>query len=506
MAASAYDKLLALSKSATLMGAIHSLLDWDQETYMPKEGIELRSLQIEKIASLCHREKTSTSYAKALSSLIDLKTGEIADSSLSPAQMAALREWKRDYLQAVKLPNAFVKQFAKTTSAACHAWQTAREHNDFQAFAPHLEKIVSLSRKKADLLGYEAHPYDALLDLYEPEMKTAFLTPLFSKLKIALSQLLKEISTVPQFNEDFLYRHCPKYKQLDFAHKILFKMGFRPGSSRLDTSAHPFCTGMNPNDTRMTTKVHPESLMACIGAVLHEGGHGLYSMNRPIEHYGSPLAESLSLGIDESQSRWWETLIGQSRPFWEHFFPLLQEEFPEQFSGIKLEEFHHAINVVKPGYIRIDADEVTYNLHIIVRFEIEKGLIEGSIKVKQVPEIWNAKMREYLGICPEFDGQGCLQDIHWSLGFMGYFPTYTLGNLYSVQFFETFEKAHPNWREHVAQGSLDFIRDWLKENIHRHGRQYTPEELCKRITGRALSEEPYVNYLREKYRRLYRIS
>lgn len=506
MAASAYNKLLALSKSASLMGAIQSLLDWDQETYMPKDSIELRSLQTEKIASLCHREKTSKSYAKALSNLIDLETGEVSDSSLSPAQMAALREWRRDYLQAIKLPNAFVKQFAKTTSAACHAWQTAREHNDFKGFAPHLEKIVSLSRKKADLLGYQAHPYDALLDLYEPEMKTAFLTPLFTKLKIALTQLLKEISVKPQFNEDFLYRHCPKHKQIDFAHKILTKMGFLPGSSRLDISAHPFCTGMNPKDTRMTTKINPDGLMTSIGAVLHEGGHGLYNMNRPIEHYGSPLAESLSLGVDESQSRWWETLIGQSHAFWEHFFPLLQEEFPEQLSGVKLEEFYHAINVVKPGFIRIDADEVTYNLHIIVRFEIEKGLIEGSIKVKQVPEVWNAKMREYLGISPAFDGQGCLQDIHWSLGFIGYFPTYTLGNLYSVQFFEVFEKAHPKWRELLAQGSLAFINEWLKENIHKHGRQYTPEELSKRVTGRALSEEPYVNYLREKYRRLYRIA
>jgi carboxypeptidase Taq len=246
-------------------------------------------------------------------------------------------------------------------------------------------------------------------------------------------------------------------------------------------------------------------MMFCIGAVLHEGGHGLYNMNLNVEHYGSPLGQQVSLGIDESQSRWWETLIGQSYSFWQHFFPLLQEEFPEQFAGVLLDDFYRAINAVKPGFIRIEADEVTYNLHIIVRFELEKALIEGSLKVKEVPDAWNAKMREYLGISPEFDGQGCLQDIHWSLGAIGYFPTYTLGNLYSVQFFTAFEKAHPNWKEHVSRGALDFIGDWLKENIHQYGRQYTPDELCQKITGKSLSEEPYVNYLKKKYSALYHL-
>lgn len=503
--ANAYDKLHSLSKTISLTSSVQSLLDWDQETYMPKDAIELRSQQIEILASLVHRQKTSKGFAKALSALIDLETGEVFDSQLNAAQVAALREWRRDYLRAIKLPNSFVKLFAKTTSAASYAWHTAKEHNDFKAFSRHLEKVVSLSRKKADILGFKEHPYDALLDLYEPEMKTSVLTPLFSKLKLSLTQLLKDIMVKKPFVDDFLYRHCPKYKQLDFAHKILHKMGFHPSTSRLDTSAHPFCTGMQPKDTRMTTRVHPENIMSNIGAVLHEGGHGLYNMDLPFEHYGSPLCEQVSLGIDESQSRWWETLIGQSHPFWQHFFPLLQEEFPEQFGGVLLEDFYHAINTVKPGFIRIDADEVTYNLHIIVRFEIEKELIEGTLKVKEVPDAWNNKMREYLGISPEFDGQGCLQDIHWSLGFVGYFPTYTLGNLYSVQFFSTFEKAHPNWKERVAQGSLDFIRDWLKENIHRHGRQYTPGELCQRVTGKALSEEPYVAYLNKKYRGLYKL-
>jgi carboxypeptidase Taq len=505
MSASPYNKLHTLSKAISLMSSIESLLNWDLETHMPKEATELRSQQIELMDGFIHRQRTGNGFAKALSVLINLETGEVTDSNLSPPQIAALREWRRDYLRAVKLPNAFVKQFSKATSAASHAWKSAKEHNDFKAFAPYFEKVVSLSRKKADILGFTEHPYDALLDLFEPEMKVSFLTPVFSKLKMSLTQLLKDISVNPPFPDDFLSRHCPYHKQLDFAHKILHQMGFHASVSRLDTSVHPFCTGMQPKDTRMTTKIHPADVMANIGAVLHEGGHGLYNMNLPVEQYGSPLGEQVSLGIDESQSRWWETLIGLSRAFWQHFFPLLQKEFPEQFSGVLLDDFYHAINSVKPSLIRIEADEVTYNLHVIVRFEIEKGLIEGTLKVKDLPDAWNSKMREYLGVCPEFDGQGCLQDIHWSLGYIGYFPTYTLGNLYSVQFFEAFEKAHPNWKEQVAQGSLDFIRDWLKENIHRHGRQFRPGELCQRVTGKPLSQEPYVDYLTRKYRGLYRL-
>ncbi len=501
MPLSSYDKLLSESKSISLLNSIHSLLDWDQETQMPKEAIQMRSEQIEIMASLVHKQKLSKRFKIALSSLIDLKTGEILESSLSAAQKAALREWRRDYLRMVKLPTSFVKKFAKTTSAASHAWQGAKEKNDFKAFAPHLEKIVSLSRKKADILGFREHPYDALLDLYEPEMTTSFLTPLFAKLKASLTELLKEISLKPACAEDFLYRPCPKHKQIEFAHHLLHAMGFHSSTSRLDISAHPFCTELHPKDVRMTTRIHPENIMLGIGAVLHEGGHGLYGMNLPPQQYGSPLGESVSLGIHESQSRWWETLIGQSLAFWQHFFPLLQKEFPEQFGSVQLKDFYQAINIARPGFIRIDADEVTYNLHIIVRFEIEKALIEGTLKVKEVPEVWNHKMQSYLGITPPSDGQGCLQDIHWSLGLVGYFPTYTLGNLYSVQFFDTFTKAHPNWETQVAQGSLGFIREWLKENIHQYGRQFTPGELCQRVTGRPLSQEPYVHYLTQKYRK-----
>lgn len=494
-----YTALHKLSRKAALISGIQALLEWDQETYMPQEAIALRSEQIEYIASLYHKERTSKTFAKVLFGLIDKETGAVADDTLTAPQIAALKRWRRDYLQAIKLPQSFVKLFAKTTSTASHAWQVAKEHNDFKAFAPHLEKVVHLSRKKADLLGFRDHPYDALLDLYEPDMKISLLTPLFNRLKLFLTELLKEIATKPACDERFLHQHFPKQQQLDFSHKILHAMGFHPSSSRLDLSSHPFCSGLQPKDTRMTTHVHPENLLFCIGAVLHEAGHGLYNMQLPAEQYGSPLGEQVSLGLDESQSRFWETFIGQGLPFWKHFFPLLQQEFPEQLNRVRLDDFYKALNAVKPSLIRIDSDEVSYNLHVILRFEIEKGLIEGSIKVKEVPLLWNAKMREYLGVCPQFDGQGCLQDIHWSLGYMGYFPTYTLGNLYAAQFFEAFQKQKPAWHETVAKGSLKEVRQWLKENIHTQGRQFSSQELCQRVTGKPFSEEPYINYLTQKY-------
>ncbi len=507
MKKSPYDSMLELGKTSSLLSSVQSLAEWDLETYMPKDAIDVRSAQIELLANLVHKSKTSKAFAKALNTVIDLKTGEINDDKLSPPQIAAVREWRRDYLKCVKLPASFIKQYARTVSTASHAWKTAKSHNDFKSFAPHLDKVVSLCRKKADLLGFKDHPYDALLDLYEPEMKASYLTPLFEQLKLPLKQLLKEIKSKPAIKDDFLYYHCPKHKQMDFCEKILQKMGFHQGeTSRLDLSAHPFCTGMHPKDTRMTTLIHPDNITFAIFAVLHEGGHGLYSQGLPVEHYGSPLCESVSLGIDESQSRWWETLIGQSDPFWRYFFPILQHHVPDPYAHITFENFYRAINSVKPGLIRIEADEVTYNLHIIVRFEIEKGLIEGSLKTKDIPSFWNEKMRDNLGIAPQFDGEGCLQDIHWSLGYIGYFPTYTLGNLYAAQFFSVFANTFPNWQEKVAQGDLAFIKEWLHQNIHQHGRRYTPQELCKRISGKELSEKPFIEYLVKKYKALYDIT
>jgi carboxypeptidase Taq len=500
---SPYTKLYALSKETAVLAAAQQLLDWDQETYMPSEAIELRSLQTEALASLIHKQSISPRFAKALGQLINIETGAIVDSSLTPAQTSAAKEWRKDYLKAAKLPNSFVKKFSKTTSQALHVWSKAKKENNFRLFAPHLEKIVALCRKKADLLGFTGHPYDALIDLHEPGMTEAVLTPLFARLKKELSSLLQKIETAAPIESDFLNGSFPAEKQMRFGKMLLEAMGFSSHSSRLDLSSHPFCMGIHPLDTRMTTRLDLENPMSNIFSVIHEGGHGLYNMGRPAEHFGSPLADSVSLGIDESQSRLWETRIGRSYSFWEHFLPKLQLEFPEQLSHVTLNDFYRAVNVVKPSLIRVEADEVTYSLHVIVRFEIECALLEGKLKVKELPEAWNEKIKSSLGITPPSDATGCLQDIHWAMGAIGYFPTYTLGNLYAAQFFSVFEGLFPNWKERIAKGELAFIKEWLREQIHQYGRRYSPSELVMRITGKPLDESSFVSYLHNKYGALY---
>lgn len=499
-----YDQLHEQSKNIASYSSIQALLEWDQETYMPQGAIDFRSSQLSLLAGLIHKLKTGTKFTHTLNQLIDLESGEVFDASLSHAQNAAMREWRRDHLKAIKLPAAFVRTFTNTCSSAIHIWAEARRESNFSLFAPHLEKIVKLNRKKADLLGFHEHPYDALFDLYEPDMKVSLITPIFGRLKAGLASLVKTIASCPPPKTDFLYTFFPPEKQMEFGHLLLKAMGFDKETSRLDLSTHPFCTGLYPRDTRMTSRLHPEDPMSHIFSVMHEGGHGLYNAGLPLNEYGSPLCEPVSVAVDESQSRWWETLIGRSSPFWEHFFPQLQITFPQQLKHVSFKEFYAAINKIKPSFIRVEADEVTYCLHVILRFEIEKELMEGSLKVKQIPEAWNEKMRTYLGISPEHDDLGCLQDIHWSMGAFGYFPTYALGNLYAAQFFKTFEKAHPDWKEHVSQGNLAFIREWLRENIHQWGRQFTPSELVQRITGGPLSEASYLSYLEHKYKSLYK--
>ena len=496
-----YDELHELSKTCAAYQSIQYLLEWDQETYMPPQAADFRATQSALIAGLGHKLRTSSKFSQLLNRLIDLKSGQISDPSLSDSQKAALREWRRDFLQATKLPTSFVKTMTLMSSQACHVWSKAKKESNFSAFAPFLDKIVKLNRKKATLLGYEDHPYDALLDLYEPGMTSKRLTELFDRLKTALTALVKK-TTAPIDNR-FLQQEFSPEVQMQFGKKLLHAMGFSPESSRLDISSHPFCVPVNPHDTRMTTRIHYDDLMSNIFSVIHEGGHGLYHQGLPVESYGSPLSESASLGIDESQSRWWETRIGRSLPFWKHFYPQLQHAFP-QLQSISLEQFYPAINIVQPSLIRVEADEVTYGLHVILRFEIEKALIEGSLRIKDVPKVWNQKMNDYLGVTPTNDAQGCLQDIHWSLGTLGYFPTYVLGNLYASQFFTAFAKTHPDWQDRVTEGNLAFVNQWLHTHIHQWGRYYTPDELAENVTGRPLDETAFVSYLNQKYQKIYR--
>lgn len=481
------------------------MLEWDQETYMPKAASALRADQIELMAGLIHKEKTSTAFQKALSKLIDLKSGKMLSKGLEPLQQAALKAWRRDYLIAVALPNAFVKDFAKLSSESMTVWAEARKNNSFQMFAPYLEKVVAMCRQKAEYLGYKKHPYDALLDLYEPETTTQEIASLFTKVKKGVGTLLTGIASSPQIDDKCLHGKFSHEKQLSLGKTILEAMGFDLNRGRLDLSTHPFSMTIHPSDSRLTTRIHRTSIFDCISTVLHEGGHSLYEMGLMPEYYGSPLCEAVSLGIHESQSRLWETRIGQSKAFWKHFLPLLKKTFKGKLEKVTLDQFYKAINKVEPSLIRVESDEVTYSLHVILRFELEKQLIEGSLEVADIPEAWNHLMKTSLGITPPTDREGCLQDIHWSMGAFGYFPTYTLGNLYAGQLFETFEKAYPDWEERISKGDLLFFREWLQENIHRHGRAYQASELIKRVSGKQLSEEPYLNYLSKKYKELYNV-
>lgn len=500
-----YEKLHEISRYSRILSGISSLLDWDQETFMPPAAIEIRAAQLKVLARLIHTSKTNAHFAKVLSKLIDIKSGKLKANNLPIPQKAALKVWRSDYLKESCLPLSFVEEFAELSCQATVVWRLAKEQDTFHTFAPYLDKIVYMNRKKADYLGYEKHPYDALLDLYEPGVTTIEVQTIFSNLRKSIMSFLSKIKAAKQVDDSFLFDNFDRNKQIKFAHRVMEAIGYDSSKGRLDLSAHPFSSSCHPTDSRITSRLHPTSLMSHLSSTMHECGHGLYDMGLSEKLYGTPLGEPISLGMHESQSRWWETLIGQSKPFWSYFFPFLKKTFPKQLEGINLDKFYKSINKVTPSFIRIEADEVTYSLHIILRFELEKALIEGSLSVREIPEAWNAKMQELLDLTPANNAEGCLQDIHWSSGAFGYFPSYTLGNLYASCFFLAFEKQHPDWQKRVAQGELLFIKEWLNNNIHHYGRQYSSKELLKRVTGKELSVDAYKGYLNKKYKDIYNI-
>lgn len=498
-----YDQLFTLSRRIHTLGGISSLLNWDKDTYMPPGAAAARAEQMELIASIIHKEHTAPAYVKALSQLIDLETGTLIAQKLKHEQKAALREWRRDYLKLKALPKAFVEEWAHITSQASHVWAYARKTDSYSHFAPYLDRIIQLAKRKADFLGYEEHPYDSLVDHYEPEMTKAKLDKLFKQLKAPLTALVHRLSSCEPIDDSFLFGRFSENKQISFSHKLLEAMGYPKEHGRMDFSAHPFCMAAHATDNRLTTRLHHSSLMSNILTVLHEGGHSLYELGLPQEAWGSPMGQAVSMAIHESQSRWWETRIGLSKSFWKHFLPELQQSFPKQLKEVTLDRFYRAINRVNPDFIRVEADEVTYCLHVMLRYELEVALIEGSLAVRDLPAAWEEKMQNYLGITPPNNRLGCLQDMHWSVGAIGYFPTYALGNLYAAQFFEAFEEEHPKWQKHVSKGELFFVKDWLGQNIHSHGRTYRSEDLAKRLTKKRLSAKPYLDYLENKYGSIY---
>lgn len=497
-----FENLTSYLEKVRSIEAAIQLCEWDQETYMPHDGIFFRSLTVSNLAEIHHKLCTSSTYKKLLGSLIDLKTGEIIHSELSEKEILNLKVLKEDYDKKSKLPVKYVKDLAKLSSEAVYAWQKAKAHSDFKAFAPFLKKIVKANQKKAQLLGFKAHPYDALLDLFEPGLTTAFLDEMFIKLKTALVHLLREIKAAKPLSSK-IDPEANFEDQMQLSRDILEKIGLKKEFSRLDTTEHPFCTTIGPKDIRMTTHVHEDDFTKSLYSVLHEGGHGLYGLGVSKFAIGLPEGQSASLGLDESQSRLYETRFGSSFEFVEAIYPLIQEHLKKD--TLSLEALYEHINKVQPHLIRIESDEVTYCLHIILRYEIEKGLIEGSIDVDNIPKIWNEKMETYLGICPSNDATGCLQDIHWSMGSLGYFPTYALGNIYAATIYDAFLKTHPDFTKKIKNFDLSQLQNYLQKTLYDHGRLLKPLEIMKKITQNGFTIEPYIHYLSKKYRALYKL-
>ena len=482
-----------------------SVLSWDQETYMPAGGGAARAEQIATLEGLAHQKLVCAEIEALLTEWIDPVTGLAAGAWDEPSR-SLLRETWRDFSRAKKLPSDFVIRLSRECSLSQQAWVTAREENRFAKFLPSLKTILGLKRDEARYLGYHDSPYDALLDTYEPGATVAQLTPLFAGIRSRLVPLLRRVQeSSVSIDDSCLHQSFDQAKQLEFGRLVLVAMGYDFERGRLDLSAHPFTTSFHPTDVRVTTRVFEKDLPSCLFSCIHEGGHGLYDQGLDPRYYGTPLGESVSLGFHESQSRLWENCVGRSRAFWQCFYPMLQHTFPQQLTTVSLDQFYAAINRAVPSLIRVEADELTYNLHIMLRVEIEQALIEGRAQPEDLPGLWNEKMQSYLGVKPEGDADGVLQDVHWSMGAFGYFPTYTLGNLYSVQFFEQAQQELPHLHEDMTAGQLLPLRRWLEQKIHRWGRMFTPDHLARRVTGSRVNPEPFLRYLEKKYGELYRL-
>jgi carboxypeptidase Taq len=492
-----YAAFLKLVRELNTARTIEALLDWDQEAIMPRRGAEDRANQAAFIAGIAHERLTSNELGRLLEKL------ESAGDSGDPAAAANVREVRREFNRAVKLPTALVQDIARAVALAKETWAAARKQSAFSKFAPHLEKLLDLKRDVADRVGWNTEPYDALMDEFEPGAKAADVQAVFDKVRAELVPLVQAIASAPRKPDlTVLERHCPTGAQAAFNRTIAQALGFDFDAGRIDTTTHPFCSGLSPLDVRLTTRYDEKYMPMSLFGIMHETGHGLYEQGFDPANTGTPMAQAVSLGIHESQSRMWENQVGRSRPFWNHFFPQLQAAFPSM-KDVSLDAWAFGVNNVRPSLIRVEADEVTYGLHIMLRFDLERRMIRGELAVKDIPAAWNDGMKSLLGITPPNDAQGCLQDIHWSLATFGYFPTYALGNLYAAQFFDKARQELGDLDATIARGELQPLREWLREKIHRHGKRYRAAELVKVVTGRDLSHQPFVDYLKGKFRPLY---
>jgi carboxypeptidase Taq len=499
----AYDELINHLREASLLAGTADLLSWDREVMMPAGGLEYRSKQLAQIARLQHEVLTSKRMEELL---MTCEVDPELTSDPRSCEAVNIREIRRSYDRQTKLPASLVQQEAELGSYAQHEWAVARRSSDFKHFQPWLAQCVELLRRKADCYGWACggEPWDALAEDYEPGCTAAQVIQVFTPLRVELQQLLSELTSGPQspsnaFNE----LELPIDRQEAFVRFVAETIGFDFGRGRLDRSTHPFCSGTHGGDVRLTTRFHNANVNDALGSTMHEAGHGIYEQGLLATHWGTPMSQAVSLSIHESQSRLWENQVGRSNAFWKWLHPQLNRFFGNATDGLSLAEVYGGANIVKPDLIRVEADEATYNMHIMIRFEIERALMTGDLPVADVPDIWNQRYKEYLGIEVPDDARGCLQDIHWSMLAIGYFPTYALGNLYSAQFFESANEAIPELNEQFEQGEFGALKQWLNENIHAHGKRYTAAELCQHVTGKPLSAAPLMRHLEHKLRPLY---
>jgi carboxypeptidase Taq len=499
----AYGTLRERLREAATLGSAAAVLGWDQETYMPPAGAELRGAQLAALSAIVHERRTSAEIGELIAAC------EADAALMAGPEGANLRALRHDFDRATRLPTDLVRRFAEVTSRSMHAWRDARERSDFASFAPWLKQVVELNREKADALGAPAggEAYDALLEDFEPGMTAAAIAGTFTALRGGLVPLIQGIRDSGAQPDDAWQRTpVPVDRQVALNRRVMEHMGFDFEAGRLDVSTHPFCEGMGPGDVRITTRYREDAWADALSATLHETGHALYEQNLPkAERFGQPLGEAVSMGVHESQSRMWENLVGRSREFWSWMLPVAREVLGSELGGVTADGAFRGNNRVEPHLIRIESDEATYNLHIMLRFDLERAMLRGELAVDDLPGAWNERVRADLGLEVPDDRRGCLQDIHWSMGAIGYFPTYTLGNLYAAQYWEAIQREIPDLGTRIAAGDFAPLTAWLIANVHAHGRRFSPPELCERISGRMPEHEPLMVYLRGKYGEVYGI-
>ena len=495
-----YDELLRQLRDIHNINMAMNLMGWDRQVNMPRGGAEARAAQIGTLAKIAHERFTSDEMGK----LLDEAAAEVEGMPYDSDEASMVRVVKEDYAEQTRLPTEFVEETARVVGVAHEYWADARQNNDFQHFLPILRQIIDLKRRECELIGYQGHPYDALLGQYERGITSAQVKAIFDEHKPHLVRLISDIQQVSDRVSDApVHGHFPIDQQREFAVWVIKSYGYDLNRGRYDIAVHPFCNHNSKNDVRVTTRYYEDFLNPALFGMMHEAGHAMYEQGIGDNLEGTPLGGGTSLGVHESQSRMWENIVGRSKGFWSWAYPKLQETFPAQFTGVSLDDFYRAVNKVHPSFIRVEADEATYNLHIMLRFELEMAMIDGSVGIEKLPQEWNERFESYLGIVPPTDTLGVLQDVHWSMGLVGYFATYALGTMLSAQYYRKAVEERPSIPDDIASGRFDTLLTWMNENIHIHGRKFTGDELTRRLTGEGIQSKYYTEYLQKKYGELY---